>query len=138
MLKVGGNVDSWCGKCGMMLAHTIEAMVEGKPARCHCNTCQSQHNYKPFAPGEAPRQVRERESSGRTGPSAGQAKASHYKDLMKGRELAMAKKYSPKDKYAPGDLVQHPNFGLGVATALKDNKIEVLFEEGAKVLVHGR
>ena len=26
-LKPGGNVDSWCGKCSMMLAHTIEAMV---------------------------------------------------------------------------------------------------------------
>ena len=50
----------------------------------------------------------------------------------------MAKRYSPKDKYAAGDLVQHPNFGLGIATALKDNKVEVLFEEGAKVLVHGR
>ena len=51
----------------------------------------------------------------------------------------MAKKYSPKDTFKPGDLVQHPSFGLGVATALKDaTKIEVLFEEGAKVLVHGR
>jgi hypothetical protein len=138
MLKVGGNVDSWCGKCGMMLAHTIEAMVGDKPARCHCNTCQSQHNYKPYAPGEAPRQVREREERGPRGPVAGHARASHYKELLKGRELAMAKRYSPKDKYKPGDLVEHASFGLGVATALKDNKIEVLFEEGAKVLVHGR
>ena len=39
----------------------------------------------------------------------------------------------------PGDLVQHPSFGLGVATANKDgSKIEVLFEEGPKVLVHCR
>ena len=138
MLKVGGNVDSWCGKCGMMLAHTIEAMVGDKPARVQCNTCHSQHGHKPYKPGEAPRQVREREERGPRGPSVGQAKASHYKELLKGRELAMAKRYSPKDKYAPGDLVEHPSFGLGIATALKDNKVEVLFEEGAKVLVHGR
>src|ERR1041385_5228476 len=139
MLKVGGNVDSWCGKCGMLLAHTIEAMVDGKPARCHCNTCQSQHNYRPFPPGEAPKEVRQREERGPRGPQPGQARASHYKELLKGRELAMAKKYSPKETFKPGDLVQHPSFGLGVATALKDaTKIEVLFEEGAKVLVHGR
>ncbi len=138
MLKVGGNVDSWCGKCNLMLAHTIEAMVGDKPARVQCNTCHAQHNYKPWKPGEAPRQVREREERGPRGPQPGQARASHYKDLLKGRELAMARRYSPKEKFKPGDLVEHPSFGLGVATAQKDNKIEVLFEDGPKVLVHGR
>lgn len=123
----------------MMLAHTIEAIVSGEPARVHCNTCQSQHGYKAFPPGEAPRQVRQREERGPSGPQPGKARASHYQDLMKGKNPALTKRYSPKDKYAPGDLVQHPSFGLGVATALKDTtKIEVLFEEGPKVLIHGK
>lgn len=139
VLKVGGNVDSWCGKCNLMLAHTIEAMVGDKPARVHCNTCQSQHGYKPYKPGEAPRQVREREERGPMGPQPGKARASHYQELLKGKNMALAKRYSPKDKYAPGDVVEHPSFGVGVATALKDGtKIEVLFEDGPKVLVHGR
>ena len=51
-------------------------------------------------------------------------------------ESAVAAIKDEAAKYAPGDLVQHPNFGLGIATALKDNKIEVLFEEGAKVLAY--
>lgn len=138
-VKVGGNVDSWCGRCNLMLAHTVEAMVGDKPARVHCNTCGAQHNYKPFKPGEAPRQVREREERGPRGPQPGQARASHYQELLKGRERAMARRYSPKETFKPGDLVEHPSFGLGVATALKDaTKIEILFEDGAKVLVHGR
>ena len=138
-LKVGGNVDSWCGKCNLMLAHTIEAMVGDKPARVHCNTCRSQHGFKPYKPGEAPRQVRERQERGPLGPQPGKVRASHYQELLKGRNMALAKRYSPKDKYAPGDVVEHPTFGVGVATALKDaTKIEVLFEDGAKVLVHGR
>jgi hypothetical protein len=123
----------------MMLAHTIEALVAGEPARVHCNTCQSQHNYKPFPPGEAPRQVRQREERGPSGPRAGMARASHYQELMKGKNPALQKKYSPKDKYVVGDVVVHPTFGLGVATALKDGaKIEVLFEDGPRVLVHGK
>lgn len=137
--KVGGNVDSWCGRCKLTLAHTIEAMVGGEPARVHCNTCRSQHNYKPFPPGEAPRQVREREERGPSGPRAGNARASHYHELMKGKNPALQKRYSPKDKFAPGDVVVHPTFGLGVATALKDtSKIEILFVDGARVLVHGK
>ena len=48
--KLGGNVDAWCGKCKMVLAHTIEAMVGEKPTRVGCNTCKSHHAYKAQAP----------------------------------------------------------------------------------------
>jgi hypothetical protein len=49
------------------------------------------------------------------------------------------KPYSPKDRYEEGDVLEHPTFGRGIATAVKDaTKIEVLFETGSKTLVHGR
>ncbi len=130
MLKPGDNVDSWCGKCKLMLAHTIEAMAGTKPARVHCNTCQAQHSYKPNEPGQSPRQAR---------PSGSGGRGNRYRALLKGKDMAVAKSYSSKDSYEPGDLMQHPSFGFGVTTAIKNGaKIEVLFEDGPKVLVHGR
>ena len=130
ILKAGGDIDSWCGKCKLVLAHTIEAMVGNKPARVHCNTCQAQHSYKSSKPGEAPQQVRK---------SAGGGRANRYQTLLKGKDLANAKIYSSKDSYAPGDVMQHPSFGCGVTTAITGGtKIEVLFESGPKILVHGR
>jgi len=124
-IEPGGTIDSWCGKCKMILAHTIEAMVGNKPARVHCNTCGSQHAYKASEPGK---------------PAAtGKARPSRYKSVMKTADVAAAKPYSPKDKYEPGDVLQHPSFGVGVATAVKDGtKVEVLFESGSKLLVHSR
>jgi hypothetical protein len=140
--KIAGTVDSWCGRCKLLLVHTIETLEGTKPNRVHCNTCGSQHAYKPYLPGEAPRQVRARERAEEDGPRApqpGKVKASHYDELMKGRDTSKATAYSPKSKYTAGDLVTHPNFGLGVAIALKDStKIEILFAEGPKVLIHGR
>ncbi len=137
--NVGGNVDSWCGPCKMMLAHTIEAVVGAQPARVHCNTCKAQHNYKGFPPGEAPKQVRAKAARGGRAGGPGVAKASHYHELLKSKNMALGKRYSPKDRYVPGDVVEHPSFGIGVATAIKDGiKIEVLFEDGPKVLMHGR
>ena len=130
MLKPGGNVDSWCGKCKLILAHTIEAMAGDKPVRVHCNTCKAQHGYKPYEPGGA---------GGSKGPQPGKARASRYQMLLRGKDMALAKRYSPKDNYAPGDVVEHPSFGVGVAIAVKDGaKVEVLFDDGSKVLVHGR
>ena len=135
--KPGGTIDSWCGKCKLILAHTIEAMVGDKPARVHCNTCNAQHTYKAYKPGEAPG-ARRREVGDGQAPQAPKARASRYQSLLK-KNTGTAKTYSIKDRYAPGDVVDHPSFGCGVATAVKDGtKIEVLFEGGSKVLVHGR
>ncbi len=122
--RPGGTTDSWCGKCKLVLAHTIEAMVGNKPARVHCNTCKTQHTYRPHAPGTS-RPVR--------------ARTNRYQALLQGKDPAEARKYSSKDRYEPGDIVDHPTFGRGVTTAIKDaTKIEVLFEGGSKLLVHGR
>ena len=135
--KPGASIDSWCGKCKLILAHTIEAMVGDTPARVHCNTCKAQHSYKPYQPGGA-RQARQREA-GAIGSQPPKPRASRYQALLKGKDMAVAKSYSSKDRYLLGDVMEHPSFGFGVATAIKDGtKIEVLFEGGSKVLIHGR
>ena len=140
--RISGNVDAWCGRCKLMLTHTVETLEAGEPGRVHCNTCKSQHAFKPYRPGESPRQVKERvrdEDRGPRAPQPGKARASDYDNLMKGRDTSNARKYSPKEKYAPGELISHPTFGIGIATALKDQtKVECVFPEGPKVLVHGR
>src|SRR5213596_673008 len=97
--ELGGTIDSWCGKCKMILAHTIEAMVGDKPARVHCNTCNSQHAYKPSEPGKSVAQP-------------GKPRASRYQGLLKGSNGATPKPYSPTGKYQTGDVLNHPSFGI--------------------------
>src|SRR5579862_6312547 len=117
-VRTGGTIDSWCGKCKMMLAHTIEALVGDKPARVHCNTCNSQHAYKASAPGKSAR-------------SQSKPRATRYQGLLKESGTNAPRNYSPKEKYQSGDVLKHPSFGVGVTTAVKDEtKIEVLFETG--------
>ena len=135
---VGKDVDSWCTKCKMVLAHTIEAVVEGRITRVHCNTCGGQHAYRASAPGTA--------GAGRARPRAvrktptGKATATvPYADLLHGRDASAARPYSPTGRFALNELIRHASFGLGLITALKDaNKIEVLFAQGTKTLIHRR
>jgi len=120
-IEVGGTIDSWCGKCKRILAHTIEAMVGEKPARVHCNTCNAQHAYKPDRPG----------------PSPGRERKTAIPDIKKKASTAPPRPYSPRERYDLGDIVQHAVFGVGVAIKLKDaNKVEVRFDNGTKLLVH--
>jgi hypothetical protein len=126
--KLGGDIDSWCGKCKLVLAHTIEAMVGEKPTRVVCNTCKSRHAYKAQAP-----------KTGASSTRTARPKANRYQSLLNASDPASAKTYSPNTRYEQGDILEHHTLGRGVTTALKDgSKIEVLFECGLKTLVHGR
>lgn len=152
-IRIGSNVDGWCTRCKLVLAHTVEAAVGETIKRVHCNTCHSKHTYRQYEPGTAPK-VRttgaslgaKREAKPGSVRAArkkvgfpGVVRASDYDTLMKGRDLLMAARYSFRDRYGAGDVLTHIEFGIGVVTADKgSNKIEVLFQTGPKTLVHGR
>jgi hypothetical protein len=136
MLKVGGEVDSFCTKCEMTLAHTIIAMVEGVPVKVECNTCHGVHRFrgdvpgsakKPSRPASAPRPARERPVT------------ISFDEVLRGKNLAMAQRYSPRGTYAVDQVIEHPTFGLGWVSAVRDaTKIEVTFRTDVKVLVQGK
>ena len=124
--NIGDRVDSYCGRCKMLLAHTVESIEGGKIKKCHCNTCGAQHAYR----GKAPKRI------------AGMPlvlEASDFDKLMKSQDPDKAKKYATSDRFQPPELIKHATFGLGIVLTCKEsNKIEVLFQDGPKTLVHGR
>jgi hypothetical protein len=131
---VGKDVDSWCTRCKLVLAHTIEAVSAGKITRVHCNTCKSQHAYRPNAPGGA---ARTRSSGGRKEGKA--APRDDYESLMRGKDPASARRYVLADRFSPNELIRHPQFGMGVVKSVKDmDKIEVAFADAVRTLIHGR
>jgi hypothetical protein len=133
MIKVGGEVDAFCSKCELNLAHTVHAVVDGKPARVECNTCHATHRYK------AP--------AGVTNGSVVKAKAKRppreKKQEVTFEQLLAAHKRAPvsytvKRRFTVDDVMEHPTFGVGFVTAVRIDKIDVTFRTDTRVLVHGR
>ncbi len=133
---VGGDIDSWCTKCKIMILHTVVSMKDdGKtPKRVECNSCHGAHMYRANPPG-----TRKKSSSSSSKAGRSTLRASDYDRMMEGRNPAAARRYSPKTQFTVGEVIAHPKFGTGVTTMLKDKtKIEVLFPDGPRVLVHAR
>lgn len=135
MSKVGGEVDSFCSKCELVLAHTVIAMVGTKPVKVKCNTCQGEHRYRP-APG-APA------GGGSVAARKAARPAREKKVEISFEELLAARKkpavpYSAKRTFTVDDVLDHPTFGRGFVTAVRSDKVEVTFRSDVKVLVHGR
>jgi hypothetical protein len=135
--KAGSIVDSWCTKCKLVLAHTVEAMVESKITKVHCNTCQGQHAYRAKAPGTKAAGDGTKRASRKT--ADGPPKRSEYETLLRGRTGDKARTYASTERFSPGELLKHTSFGLGVVVAERDSvKIDVHFPDGPKVLMQGR
>lgn len=133
-LRIGSNIDAWCTKCKLVLAHTIEAVADGTIKRVHCNTCRGKHQYKSGEPGKVKPTVR-----GISTPKPTKSKASDYSRLLNGKDLSKAFGYAISRQFVKGDVINHTKFGVGVVVDEKDiTKIEVLFECGPKILVHAR
>lgn len=143
-IRTGGEVDAMCGRCELNLAHTILAMVGPKIVKVRCNTCGNEHQYRGTQPlmKSASAPTRPRASS--AGSSAAPKKTRpavvtvSWDEQFAGKDLAAAKKYSPRETFKVDDVVDHPTFGLGLVRAVRGDKIEVGFKQEDKVLVHGK
>src|SRR5512143_1569087 len=93
-LKAGSTVDGWCTKCKLVLAHTIEAMVDGKITRVHCNTCRGQHAYRADAPGSSAKPAAAGRKSAPRKTADAAPKRSEYETLLRGRTAAAARTYA--------------------------------------------
>ena len=140
MVKVGGEVDAFCTKCQLTLAHTVHAVVAGKPVKVECNTCHGIHRYRgtlassPARPSGSGSVAAKRAAA----PGRERALVVPFEDLLAARK-GTAVPYSAKRTYAVDDVVDHPTFGRGFVSAVRDaGKIEVTFRSDVKVLVHGR
>jgi len=139
MPKVGGEVDALCTKCELVLAHTVIAMVGATPVKVECNTCHGVHRYRPPpGGGRSADPSRPKAARAARAPKA-EVTTIAFDELLAARNVAAAAPYSAKRTYAIGDVIDHPIFGRGFVSALRDGgKIEVTFRSDVKILVHGR
>lgn len=139
--KAGDEVDSMCTKCKMLLAHTIVAMSGDKIAKVKCNTCGGVHAYRPPpSPSEASAKRRRAErAAGAAEAAKVKTTASDFEVYTKGKDLSKAAKYSPKMQLGVGEAIDHPTFGIGVVTEIREgSKAQVAFKDGGRILVYGR
>ena len=148
VLKAGGEVDSWCTKCKMVLNHRIIAMVGSKPVRVECSTCNSHHNYRGHAPGDKPTASPRERAAGAAAPRVGRGpskaeqerlgREQSWEKAIAGKGVRDFKAYKVSLLFQNGDLVRHTKFGDGVVVRIVDaHKVEILFKDESKTLAQG-
>ncbi|MCG8529565.1 MAG: hypothetical protein MI749_02750 [Desulfovibrionales bacterium] len=160
-LSAGDRIDTKCSRCSDITGHIIVAMVGSEIIKVECQACGSTHKYRETRAPKSKAQVstvkkvrggdsrKEAISAARSAAAkkAAQTRAAQrakqeaeavmiaWKTAMVAKGSDGARSYNMNETFTKGDVVQHPTFGMGeVQTVTKPNKMEVLFEDGVKVL----
>ncbi len=145
-LGAGSEIDAYCTKCRMDLGHRIVAMVGPAPKRVECQTCGSHHNYR------APKTAREKREAAKTrttrqtstqrvtlAAKAESERRSEWERRILGQAATAFTRFKITETFEPDQLVIHKKFGEGyVVELLENDKLSIMFADGAKTLVHGR
>lgn len=141
-VKVGGETFGYCTSCRDMRLHVIVAMEDGVPAKAECRSCHRQHKFRAHPPGTkkepTPRAPRVKSSAGGAVAVAA-PEVNPLEAFLSGKPPSAPRNYSPAERYAVGDILTHPSFGLGAVTNVPSpGKISVLFRDTTRLLLHER
>jgi hypothetical protein len=140
-VRTGSEIEAICGKCGTVW-HVVIALAGGKIAQVECKQCHARHRYRSVAGAAAAgatRSAAPRPRAAGSGAPARRTTRKPAKPIVMADPSRPTRPFDTSETYQVGDRVMHASFGEGVVQAVVGaKKIEILFEVGAKTLVHAR
>jgi hypothetical protein len=137
-VRVGGEVEAWCGKCGELKTHNVIAMVGEQPKQVLCQVCGSRHTYRTSP-------ARKRDSDGQA-PSTTSRSPAPDPEAARRAEAARAlaqevseattiRTFNPKERYKAGEIISHADYGRGkVENVLRSSLLVRFSRAGLKPL----
>jgi hypothetical protein len=107
----------------IVVRHNAKGIVD----RVKCHTCGFEHKYKPVKK-QAEGTVK------RKSPVRRKSAEKEYDALIEKHSGQTPVPYTMQASYEEGSFIDHKTFGKGFVTGVSFERIEVLFQDGAKTL----
>ena len=131
--QVSEDIVAYCTSCKLDLAHVIVALDGEKVKKVLCKTCNKEHVYKAPKEGKVPSKKKKTTANSKKKTIS---PLEEWERAMEQAKDAPIRVYAQDGSFAEGEKVDHSTFGLGLITKLiQPNKMEVIFEEGAKLMI---
>jgi len=136
-VRVGADIEAWCGPCKESTTHSIFAVVDGEPKKVVCQACNARHNFRTEpartrATPEAQDSVSTlQERQARQAEVEARRKADQRNAFL--NELANAEtvvEFDASRRFRVGEIIDHPAFGRGKVETVLRSSMVVKFGQG--------
>jgi hypothetical protein len=132
-LRVGGEVDCWCGPCDALTTHHIIAMIDDTPKQVVCQGCGGRHGYRTSPARKSPAEKTTSDDSPQETEAMRKAEQKAEELRALGREMAEAtqvRNFDARDRYKVGEIISHPEYGRGKVETVLRSSLLVRFPNG--------
>lgn len=130
---VGRSFVQNCKKCATERLHKVMVHTDEKSGKVECEICHKKSTFKIKAPPKAKSPSTRKKASTPSRNYEEEWNSLREKNSGKG-----AKPYRLAEKFEKDVMVDHPKFGVGIVMTATDQRLEILFKEGLKTLVHNQ
>ncbi|MSP16813.1 MAG: hypothetical protein EXR73_09425 [Myxococcales bacterium] len=131
-VRVGDDLDCWCGPCADMKSHTIIAVMEGVPVQVVCRRCGSRHKHRQ-APARGTTPGLATRTATQAGPTDTERRADDKRKLVDElQSAASVRTFVPNERYRSGEIIQHAEWGRGKIENTLPRSLVVRFASGIK------
>ena len=123
-----------CKKCDGDRYHTVLAHTSSTKAKMQCEICKSIKAYSlPKATS-----TRKPGSTNSTKNSRAKSHTGEYENRIQNQQAKEAIPYSTKTTFSEKQKIQHPKFGIGFVQKAAIDRIDVIFSDEIKILIHSK
>jgi hypothetical protein len=125
--SIGDKIEARCTKCRKNNDHTVLVVEDDAPYKVECSVCSRQHKYRP--------PTIPKKTAVKRVVDPNQAARKEWIALRPDMNDSKATVYSMSSSYKVNALLNHSVFGLGLVQRIAgEQKVEVLFEDGKKIM----
>jgi hypothetical protein len=137
-LKVGADIDGWCGPCDSLRVHSIVAMVGDQVKQVVCSMCNSRHGHR-MTParskskdGQPAASIKEKQTN--TSVKASQAEQKRMALQQELTDATNVREFALRARYKAGEIIEHNKYGRGKVENVLRDSILVRFRTGLRPL----
>ena len=130
---VAKSIFYFCKKCDCERYHKVIAHTSSIAAKIACEVCGSKKTYKITEPKKGKKMATKKKASSKP-TSHKQA----YIAFQSKHGVENLQPYNIRSQFPANAAIDHPKFGVGYVINSMSDKIEVCFEDSARLLIHNR
>ena len=133
---VAKSFYTFCKKCDADRYHTVLTHKSATSAQIECEVCHSKKTYNLPKPGAS---TAKKPSTGARAVSARRnSHAEEFSALMMNRGSEKGIPFSIRTKFEMDQKIDHPKFGPGFVKNVLFDRVDVMFEDELKTLMHNK
>lgn len=130
---VAKSFFTFCKKCNVDRYHKVLTHTTSSSAKIECEVCHSKKSYSIPKAG-ATRKVTVKKEGG----SKRNSHADEYNQLMMNRGDEKGIPFNIRTKFEMDQKIDHPKFGAGFVKNVLIDRIDVMFQDELKTLMHNK